>query len=209
MNSLEQRVAWAWLDKALGRSPVSLSPQVVPTTPRGRALVLEKTYEGLLAILTQAIAAEISGLRNAERSIAQQRGIDPVFLNWLLINGKHWPSMPEKMRRSLRTVQSIFLWHGAMPSHWNDMNIPDIEEDDDRDVALQDLAIYFAQVALPRIERKFAKAIWEASRTLHKEMFGESESHLSLLLANDFKRRLIADRFEKKPAVQQVADFLL
>lgn len=212
MNPMEHRVAWAWLDKAMGRARLPSAPNVPAKSDKEKAELIERAYEDLKASLTAAIAAEISGIQRAEEMVAHRAGIDPVFLDWFLINGKHWPTLPDLLRRSLRAVQSIFIWFGALPDHWNNMAIPDLDGGDARDVAMQELGTYFAKTALPRIEKKFANAIWKKSRELTDVFRGPGatpDPKASILLMHDFKRRLVADRFQKKPAIQQIADMLI
>jgi hypothetical protein len=64
---------------------------------------------------------------------------------------------------------------------------------------------------MPRIEKKFANALWRKSRELVDAFRGPGaapDANASLLLMRDFEQRLVADLFQSKPAVQQVVDLL-
>jgi hypothetical protein len=137
MIAIEKKIAWAWLDKAIGRKPSQGDATAQGMTPKQRSVLLERAYEKLKEELTDAIVAEIPGLMRAEQTIAAEYGIDPLFLNWFLVNGKHWPSLQPLQRKGLRAVQSILMWFSAVPDHWNNMQIPDISEGDRRDGALR------------------------------------------------------------------------
>lgn len=212
MIAAEKKIAWAWLDKTMGRQPQPQGDRSVPTmTPKQRSALLERAYESLKEELTEGIVAEIPGLLRAEHAIAVEHGLDPLFLNWFLVNGKHWPSMPPAQRNGLRAVQSILIWFSAVPDHWNNMQIPDISEGGQRDAALEELANYFVKTSMPRIEKKFANALWRQSREILDAFRGPGaapDSKASLLLMRDFEKRLVADVFQNKPAVQQVVDLL-
>jgi hypothetical protein len=209
MIAIEKKIAWAWLDKAIGRNPQT---REAPTlTPQQRTALLERSYEELKDELIGSINAEIPGLLRAEHAIALEHDLDPTFLNWFLVNGKHWPSLPPAQRKGLRAVQSIYMWFSAVPDHWNNMQVPDISEGERRDAALADLADYFVKTSMPRIEKKFAKALWLKSRAILDAFRGPGatpDAKASLLLMRDFEKRLVADLFQSKPAVQQVVDLL-
>jgi hypothetical protein len=204
---LHEKVAWAWLDKMVGRTP---TPVAEALTPRARATVLEKAYEGLREGLIASIRAELPLLVHAEETIATKYGLDPTFLDWFLINGKHWPSMAPKHRLALRAMQSCLIWFGAVPSQWNHMVVPEVGQGDDRDAALIELADWFLKNSLARIERRFVTAVWKKSREL-LGIFGlpqAGDAKASTMLLFDFTRRLVGDAFQLKPAVQQIVDLL-
>lgn len=205
MTAQTQRIAWAWLDKMLGREP----PPAGPVSPRDRGLLLESTYEQLRDDLIADVHAEIPLLIHAETAIAAKYELDPVFLDWFVVNGKNWPPMSPKARRALRAIQSLFLWFGAVPSHWNHMTIPDATRGDDRDAATIELADWFVKNSLVRIERQFASALWKKSREL-LSIFGLASGDVkaSALLLADFAKRLVGDAFQTKPAVQQIVDLM-
>lgn len=203
---LTHRVAWAWLDKMIGRAPTQTSP----VAPKDRGALLEHAYEQLRDGLIASIRLEIPALVRAEESIATKYGLDPTFLDWFVVNGKHWPSMAPKHRLALRTVQSIFIWFAAVPSHWSHMVVPEVMQGDDRDAATVELADWFLKNALARIERRFITAVWKKSRELLSALNidNASEQKASSLLLVDFTNRLAADAFQLKPAVQQIVDLM-
>lgn len=203
-----QRVAWAWLDKMLGKPS---GPSAQPSSPRARAEVLEKTYAQLRDALVASIQAEIELLIRAEEAIATKYGLDPTFLDWFVINGKHWPSMSPRHRRALRAIQSLFIWFGAVPSQWSHMLIPEVSQGDDRDAAVIEFADWFLKNSLARIQRRLIGAVWKKSREL-TDLFGVSRAgdpKASAILFEDFKARLMSDAFQRKPAVQQIVDLMV
>jgi hypothetical protein len=207
------RIAWAWLDKMLGQPPSQVDPgHEVPAqamTPQERQQLLEQAYEDVKGSLIKAIGNEIVPLSHAESAISTKHGIDPLFMSWFLLNSKHWPSMSTKTRRALQAVRSIHMWFGAMPDHWKSMRVPEMEEGRDRDDALREVGDWFVKNAVPRIERLYVNAIWKKSRELVGAFAGRSgrpDSRASLLLMQDFEKRLVGDRFQLKPAVQKVVD---
>jgi hypothetical protein len=202
-----QRVAWAWLDKMLDRAPSGQAPTL---SPRAQAVVLERTYEQLRDGLIASLQAEIAPLVRAEETIATKYGLDPTFLDWFLINGKHWPSMSSRHRRALRAIQSLFIWFGAVPNQWSHMVIPEVDQGDDRDAALIELADWFLKNTLVHVQQRFVGAVWKKSREL-TGVFGGSQPgdpKASALLLADFTQRLTADAFQRKPAVQQIVDLM-
>lgn len=202
------RVAWAWLDRLIGKSPQEdASAPAMP--PQERKRLLENAYEDLKGALTKAIGAEILPLSHAEVAIAQRHGIDPLFLSWFILNTKHWPSMSTRTRRALQAVRSIHMWFGAMPDHWKNMRVPEIDEAADRDNALREVGDWFVKTAMPRIERQYINAVWKKARELAGAFGGRGsrpDPKASLLLMQDFEKRLVGDRFQLKPAVQKVVD---
>lgn len=208
MISIEKKIAWAWLDKMVGQRPEAVPASM---SRQERSVLLNRAYEDLKGSLINAIVDEIPGLKRAEQNIALSHDLDPTFLNWFLVNGKHWPAMSPAMRSGLRALQSIYIWFDGLPDHWNNMQLPDISEMSRRDDALEDLASYFVKTAMPRIEKKFAQALWKKSREAldaFRDPGGTPDPKASLLLLKDFEKRLVADLFQSKPAVQQVVDLL-
>jgi hypothetical protein len=204
------RVAWAWLDKLLGQAPagVAVAP-AAKMTPQERNRLLEGAYDDVKNALIKAIGNEIVPLSHAEAAAAEGHGIDPLFLNWFILNSKHWPSMPTKTRQALQAVRSVHMWFGAMPDHWKNMRVPEIVEGQDRDAALREVGDWFVKNAVPRIERQYVNAIWKKSRELIGAFSGRAgrpDPKASLLLMRDVEKRLVGDRFQLKPAVQKVVD---
>jgi hypothetical protein len=209
MNALllEQRVAWAWLDKMVGRTPPVGD---VVRSPKDRAALMERAYEQLKDGLIASIRAELSAVTHAEEAIAAKYGLDPTFFDWFLINGKHWPPMGPKHRRALRAIQSSLLWFGVVPSQWNNMVIPEASQGDDRDAALIEFADWFLKNAFARIQRRFVGAVWKKSRELINVLGAPAsgEAHSSAELLSTFTSMLVADTFQLKPAVQQIVDLM-
>lgn len=211
-----KRVARSWLlDKLFGkkeRENKETGVKQIPAktlTPREQEKTLEDAYKQVRRGLETAIQAEIGGMNSAERRIANKYGIDPTFLNWYLVNGKRWPSMPRRTKDALRAMQSIRVWFGAVPSGWRGMRNPGPDQAKNRDDALKELGQWFLKTTLPRIERKYANLIWKKSREMENIFRGpgaKKDAKISLLLMQDFERRLSGDRFQKKPAVRRVVE---
>jgi hypothetical protein len=178
-------------------------------TPRSREQSIEGAYEATKKALIAAIKAEIGGIQRAEAQFARRAGVDPLYFNWFLINGKHWPSMPRDANRGLRAVQNIYLWFGALPSHWNNMQIPEMSQSRDRDRELTNFGKWFVQSVIPKIERKYVREVYKQSQELVKQFRGKNaprDPKAAIMLMRDFEKRLVADRFQLKPAVQEVVD---
>lgn len=215
-----EKIAWAWLDNLVdkaqrkNRSPASQPapadlPPAVHMTPRAREASINTAYEQVKRILTADIKSEIGNIQRAEASFAKRAGIDPLYFNWFLVNGKHWPSMPKKSNQALRAIQNIYLWYGAIPSHWNNMKIPDMGMSRARDQALKDFGRWFLGTVIPKIERKYVREVWKESQALVKSFRGNDaprDPKAAIMLMRDFEKRLVADRFQLKPAVQEVVD---
>lgn len=215
-----ERIAWAWLDNLLDKAqgarrrpstqttPADMPP-AVKMSPRVRERSIENAYEKVKAMLQSAIKAEIGNIQRTEARVARKAGIDPLYLNWFLVNGKHWPPMPKNVNQALRAIQNIYLWYGALPDHWNNMHIPDMEESRARDRALQELGKWFLSSVIPKIERRYVREVWKQSQDLVKQFRGKNaprDPKASIMLMRDFEKRLVADRFQQKPAVQEVVD---
>lgn len=215
-----EKVAWAWLDNLMDKAQRSLrtpSSQTVPAdmppaakmTPRAREQSIQDAYEKTLALLQNAIKREIGSIQRAEAQFARRAGLDPLYMNWFLVNGKHWPPMAKKTNQALRAIQNIYLWYGALPAHWNNMRIPELDSSRDRDRALQDLGKWFLGSVIPKLERLYVREIWKQSQDLVKQFRGKNaprDPKASIMLMRDFEKRLVADRFQQKPAVQEVVD---
>ena len=215
-----EKVAWAWLDNLVDRAQRAVtrpSPQAVPAdlppavkmTPRAREQSIQGAYEATLEVLKAAIKSEIGGIQRAESQFAGRAGVDPLYFNWFLINGKHWPPMSRDANRALRAVQNIYLWYGALPNHWNTMQIPELSASRSRDRELQNFGKWFLQSVIPKIERKYIREVYKQSQSLVKQFRGPRaprDPKAAIMLMRDFEKRLVADRFQLKPAVQEVVD---
>lgn len=211
-----KRVARSWLlDKLFGKKEQQNQEKGVKQIPaktlsqREREKVLDDSYEEIKRAVELAIQSQIGAMNSTEKRIAKKYGIDPTFLNWYVVSGKQWPSMPAKTRDALRAMQSIRVWFGAVPSGWSNMRTPPPEKARSRDAALKELGETFLKQSVTRIERKYADKIWKKSRQL-QNIFqgpgGPKNSNVSLYLMQDFERRLKGDRFQKKPAVRRVVE---
>lgn len=215
-----KKVAWAWLDNLVNKAqrPVSgpgsqVAPADLPPashmSPRAREQSIQDAYDAVLKTLTSDIKSEIGNIQRMEAQLAQRAGLDPLYLNWFLVNGKNWPSMPKGVNQGLRAIQNIYLWFGAVPNHWNNMHVPDIDQSRVRDRAFQDLGKWFVQSVVPKIERKYTREVWKQSQDLVKQFRGKNaprDATAAIMLMRDFEKRLVGDRFQLKPAVQGVVD---
>lgn len=205
-----ERVARSWLlEKLLGpeKRPSSAPKRSGPLTPHQRDRALEDAYKDLKAQLIRAVKQEFPGLDAAEKRIARKHGIDPLFLNWYVVNGQNWPSMPARTKSALRTMQSARMWFSEVPSSWSHMAVPSMENSRSRDAALRELGEWFLKNFVAGLERKFTNAIWKKSRELLNVFHSKgSPSKASVLLLRDFKSRLGEDRFQLKPAVRRLVE---
>ena len=179
-----EKVAWAWLDNLVDKAqgarnrpstktaPADLPP-AVHMTPRSREKSIQDAYDATLKVLIAAIKSEIGGTQRAEAQFARRAGIDPLYLNWFLVNGKHWPPMSKDANRALRAIQNLYLWFGALPSHWNNMQIPEMGQSAVRDRELQNFGKWFLQAVIPKIERKYVREIYKQSQDLVKQFRGQ------------------------------------
>jgi hypothetical protein len=219
-----KKVAWAWLDNLLGladrvtrqeemrggpkTAPADLPP-AVHMTPRAREGAIKDAYEDLKKQLINSIGKEIPTIRRKQREIARRHGLDETYFDWFLMGGRHWPPMPPKPARGLRAIQAIFTWYADMPDHWNNMVIPELDQVRDRDRAMKELGDWFVKTVVPKIERDYVRSVSKKSRDLVKTFKGRSAPHdpkAALLLMRDFEKRLMADRYPKRQAVQAVVN---
>jgi len=178
-------------------------------TPRAREQALENAYEKIKGMLIAEVKSEISTIQRMEASLARRARIDPLYLNWFLVNGKNWPSMPPKVNRALRAIQSIYLWYGAVPNDWSAMDTLDRDGGRSRDKALVDLGRWFLNNTVSKLERKYVREIYKTSQELVKQFRGNQaprDPKAAIMLMRDFERRLVADRFQLKPAIQEIVD---
>lgn len=206
-----EKVAWAWLDKLVGRrpNPQEEAPPAQVMAPRERAQVLEGAFEEMKAKLTGWIRAEIPTMRRMQQQIARRHGLDGVYFDWFLINGKNWPSLPQKTRDGLRAAQSIFMFFGAVPDHWNNMVIPEIDELRQRDAAFREFGDWFVRTFIRKIERQYVRMIHDKAHELVQVFRGPGAARdpaASVLLMRDFEKRLVAHRSALRPALVPVVD---
>ena len=212
-----QRVARSWLLTKLfpasqsqkkrddGRRP----PPAVALSEREREKVLDDAYESIKRSLITAIRGQVGAMNQAETRLAKKYNLDPLFLNWYLVNGRNWPSMPQRTRDSLKAMQSVRMWFGAIPSSWSRMETPPPEKGKSRDKAIKEMGEWFLKNVVARVEREFGKKIWQKSRELahiFKGPTAKPDARASLLLMQDFERRLKSDGFQLKPAVRRIVE---
>jgi hypothetical protein len=205
-----ERVARSWLlEKLLGpeKKPSSAPSRGRPLTPQQRERALEDAYKSLKDDLVRGVKQEFAGLDAAEKRIAGKHGIDPLFLNWYVVNGQHWPPMPARTKSALRTMQSARMWFAEVPSSWANMTVPSMDNARSRDAAFRELGEWFLKNFVASVERKFTNTIWKKSRELLSVFHSKgSPSKASILLLRDFKNRLGEDRFQLKPAVRRLVE---
>jgi len=219
LSANHEKVAWAWLNNLIQRTqrstrgpqpaaPADLPP-VVNMTPRAREKSIEDAYEAAKKVLMATIKREIGPTQRAEQQFARKAGLDPLYFNWFLVNGKNWPPMPNDANKALRAIQNMYLWYGAVPAHWNTMQIPDMSQSRDRDRALVDFGKWFLRSVVPKIERVYVREVWKQSQDLVKQFRGGNaprDPKAAVMLMRNFEKRLVADRFQAKPAVQEIVD---
>lgn len=169
--------------------------------------LIENAYDEIKHNLIRSMKSEFGALDRAERRIAKRHGIDPLFLNWYVVNGSHWPSMSQRVKKALKTIQDMRLWFGQVPSSWSRMKVPSRDEAKARDSALKELGDWFLKNIAHKIETSFISDIWKKSRDLLNVLKGRgkgSSSQASILLLKEFKQRLQGDRFQLKPAVRRM-----
>ncbi len=204
-----KKVAWAWLDKLVGRGRGRQESPATKLPPRERERELERAYEQMRDQLINEIRSEIPEIRRAETQIARRHHIDPVYLDWFLIQGQHWPSMPQRTRDALRAMQKIFMWFGSVPDSWQDMTVPEMEEVRQRDAAFREFGDWFVKTVIRKLERQYIQMVRTKSRDLLRSFRGRSVPNdpvAALLLMQDFEKRLVGDRFTLRPAVIGVVD---
>lgn len=204
-----KKVAWAWLDKLLGKGRGREDAPATKLPPRERERALERAYGQMRDQLINDIRLEIPDIRRAQKQIARRHGIDPVYLDWFLIQGQHWPPMPQRTRDALRAMQKIFMFFGAVPDSWRDMTVPEMEEVRKRDAAFREFGDWFVKNTVRKLERKYIQMVHAKSRDLLRLFRGRSgprDPVASILLMRDFEKRLVGDRFTLRPAVLGVVD---
>jgi len=209
--SSHKKVAWAWLDKLLGKQPGPREPALpaAAMSPREREGALEDTYRAIKDELIRDIRMEIPVIRRQQAQIARRHGLDDVYFDWFLINGQNWPSLPHKTRQALRSMQKIFMFYGEIPNHWNDLLVPEVDELRHRDAAMREFGDWFVKTVVRKIERKYIQLIHGKAQELVRLFRGPGgarDGAASILLMRDFEKRLIGDRFTLRPAVVSVVD---
>ena len=207
---IQDRVARRWMQQLFTKKEPPLPQHHIPTGQHSllEDLWIEKNvYEKVLrSKLIDIVKMEIPNVQRAETQVAQRAGIDPLFLNWFLVQGDNWPNMPKRTEEALRAIRSIYFWYGRMPSSYDRMVVPDMDQARDRDAALKALGDYFLRSVMPTIERKFTQVVFQESRKL-KDWARERDipwNKVPVALLRDFKQRVDGDRFQLKPAIQKV-----
>ena len=209
MIETHERVAWAWLDKLVGKTEPRGADVPAREMPRAeREKLVEQAYETTRDDLVAAIGAAVPDLARGEGRISKKYGLDPLFVNWFIVNGRGWPSLAPKTRDALRALQSVHLWFGAVPDEWSRMVIPDVGQEDARDAALREIGEWFLASVVKDLRRRYLEAVWRKARELVAVFRGggPAEPDAGVLLLRDFKRRLVGDRFQEKPAVGRIVD---
>lgn len=171
--------------------------------------LIEPAYQRIRNSLVAAIERSIPALVAAERKAAEANGIDPLYLDWFIVNGRRWPPLTQRQKDILRAVQSIYLWFGAVPPSWEERNEPGLPTL--RDEALRDFAKIVENRLLPTLNRILTKLIWMESRKILAALKSNGMPEprdCSLLLLAHVKRYLAADRFQEHLPTQQVLDLM-
>jgi hypothetical protein len=208
MIETHERVAWAWLDKLLGQPDQREEPPPARAMTRAeRERLVEQAYEATKDSLLKDLVAAIPEILREEARIAAKHGLDPLFVNWFLVNGKHWPPLSPRTREALRALQSLHIWFGAVPATWSDMIVPELEHGDARDEAMKEIGEWFLANVVGPARREYLASVWRKARDLVKVFKGPApDADAGVLLLRDFKRRLVGDRFQEKPAVGRIVD---
>lgn len=224
LNVDHEKVAWAWLDNLVDKAQRAVRPRsrdsgptpapaelppAVKMTPQAREKSIKDAYEKVKKGLLADIKREVSTIQRAEQQAARRAGIDPLYFNFFIVNGKHWPPMSRDTNRALRAIQNIYLWTGALPSHWNNMQIPEMSKSRDRDRELKAFGNWFLRTVVPKLERQYVREVYKQSQDLVKSFRGKNaprDPKAAIMFMRDFEKRLVADRFQAKPAVQEVVD---
>lgn len=218
-----KKVAWAWLDSMMDRlqravrrdeqrgvqTPPADLPPAAHMTPRARETVVQDAYEDLKKKLIASVDKEIPTIRRKQAEIARRHGLDPLYFDWFLMAGRYWPSMPPKSARGLRAIQAIFTWFGNVPDNWNNMVVPDLDQVRERDRAMKEFGDWFVKLIIPKIEREYVRSVSKKSSEMVKQFKGRSaprDPKAALLLMRDFEKRLMADRYPKRAAIQAVVN---
>lgn len=220
-----KRVAWAWLDSLVDRAQRVMrqeqrqpsGPKTVPAdlppamhmTERAREGLVTDAYEALKKELIRSVRDEIPTIRRKQAELARRYHLDLTYFDWFLMAGRHWPSMPPKSARGLRAIQAIFTWFGDMPDTWQHMVIPELDQTRHRDQAMRAFGDWFVKSLVPKIERDYARSVMKKSDELVKTFKGRNaprDPKAALLLMRNFEKRLLADRYPERAAIQGVVN---
>ena len=200
MFSTRTKVAWAWLDRMLGRAP-SPSPAAPPELPENmsdaqKERVLDQTYKQLLAGLKSLQLQGKKDFLSEMNRVGRRYGVDPKILMFYVIDGKNWPQMPNMAEDALRTMQALLLQTGFPSFDKNEVQMFDDLENVRN--ALVDLAMHVYGHIIPQMSNSFYKELSKQAKRIinvFRQPGDRVQPNGMLHLMSAFEKRLYQDRF--------------
>lgn len=169
MTKLHEKVAWAWLDRLLGKKVVEPSTPVnSDLSDAQKKAIIDDSYQRIKKDLLAALKnghAEI--FQQAERA-GRRWGVQPLFLLYFLAEGKNWPSrLDATVKEKLRLLQALLLNFGVAEFYPNEMG--EFPDWDRLTSAMMEMGTYgWGVVVWKIIVPSFNAAVSrEAKRVLH------------------------------------------
>lgn len=198
MIPIQTKVAWAWLDKMLGRNPVH-APQEQPaakSVPK-KEIFLDRVYADLLGNLFREIDKAKEQFLRKVGEVAKAYGIHPDVLLFYVVDGKAWPStISGDFRSSLRLMQTILLQRG-FPTLNKAALMAQPPDPELVKSALRDLSFFVKGKLLPAMSNSFYKDLRQKSADIVKVFAepGDRPSQPLRYLMAQFEHRMARDKF--------------
>ena len=160
------KVAWAFLDKLLGRTPPKPDKDPSTMTMAERNLVLDKSTEQMSDAMHSVLARMSKKATHEVRKVAAAYDLDPRAIFWILTQPrKRWPRMPRNLLRWLDVASSSIAQFGNAPSMPGRVKYtPEVEALVGS--AFLELGRWAQTTMKPELERAYLKVLQNEARDL-------------------------------------------
>lgn len=110
------KVAWAFLDKLLGRTPPKPDLDPLTMTMAERNRVLTDSTQQMAVVMDKELASFAKEFAEQVKKVAAGYNLDPRAVFWILMKPRQrWPRMPPLQRRWLDVGASAAAAYGEVP----------------------------------------------------------------------------------------------
>lgn len=159
------KVAWAFLDKLLGRTPPppDTDPRTLSMDERNE--ILDRVVVNMGNSMNKAMEVASSSFAKQVIKMSRAQGVDPrAVFHRLVMPRKKWPMLPPKTHRWLDTMASIISVFGDVPSVGRFVSPPELEPS--IRIVLENLGNWAATYMKDFLEKAYLEVLQKEARQL-------------------------------------------
>lgn len=158
-----KKIAWAFLDKLLGRTEPEPAPQTL--TNKQRNALLESSVTHMGSVLGRALGVGAKAFAKQIHKESASVGLDSrIVFRRLVQPRKHWPRLPKGLFQWLDTITSVLIMMGEVPMLGKAEVPPELEPSIDH--VLTNLAKWAQQQMKPFLEKAYLETLQKEARNL-------------------------------------------